>query len=112
MKDGKTWHAVETGSGQIEVIADANHVGIRIVGVKNWIPIRAVAIVRDPDLRNGCLCRGTKRDKSDQKGQAEVVDKDQAAVVLHFGINASETPSTQALKIDGNNTSRILGRFV
>ena len=71
MKDWETGCVVETGSDQVVVIADAHHIRIRIVGIKDGISVRADEIVRNPNLRGGCLrsSRGSKQE--DRKDEAE-----------------------------------------
>ena len=52
--------AVETGRGEVEVVADAACVGVGVVSVEHGVLVRAVALVGDPDLRAvwlGLLCR-------------------------------------------------------
>ena len=49
MKDRKTWNTVETRSRKIEIIADANYIGIGIVCVNDRVCVSSISIIGNPD---------------------------------------------------------------
>jgi len=51
VKNGQTRYTVETRRRHIEIVADADHIRVGIISVKDRILIRAVAIVGHPDFR-------------------------------------------------------------
>ena len=48
VKDWQTGGATETGCDQVEVVAVANHVRIRIVRKDDGVSVSSVALIRDP----------------------------------------------------------------
>ena len=55
MQDRQSRRAVEAGCGEIEIIADADHIRIGIIREQNRIAIGPVRLVRNPRISIGAF---------------------------------------------------------
>ena len=75
MEDRQARHGVEAGRGEVVVLADAEHVGVGVIGVQDGIAIGAVAVVGHPHLgavgrrHLGGQCR-SQRQRASQRRRA------------------------------------------
>lgn len=53
MKDGKPGRGVETRRGHVEVVTDSDYIRIRVVCMDYGIPVCPVAVISDPNFRDG-----------------------------------------------------------
>ena len=52
MKDREAGSRVETRRGHVEVVANADDIRIRVVGVENRILVSPVTVIGDPNFRD------------------------------------------------------------
>jgi hypothetical protein len=75
VQDGESGSALEAGGGHVVVVADADDVGVGVVGVNDRIAIGSVTVVGAPDemlvLIGSTALENAKRESEGEEGASE-----------------------------------------
>ena len=76
MKDRQARSGVEARRRHVEVVTDADDIGVRVVRVEDGIFISAVAVIGGPNFRDGWgRCRGLRKDARRREREKENRDR-------------------------------------
>src|SRR6187200_2786049 len=68
MKDGQAGDGIKARRRHVEIVPNADHIGVRVVRVDNRVAVCAVAIIGDPNLRKVLRMNYEGGDYENQRG--------------------------------------------